>query len=188
GQPLPIDVYNLVCEEGIESRIAGLVGSKQAFFKGLFDGDSDAIQFEQSSSFLSKVREIYADEIPTVGKSDGEEIGLETVLAVEDEADEPIDDGADDPFDSVIEAGDESQDRAEPPADVPPGPTFAPSGGAATPSLPEIRHLFTQLRVRRSESGGVTIEAPPEAASTLGALFEGMAALLQAAADPDRPA
>ena len=34
GQKQPIDVFNLVCEQGIESRIAGLVGSKQAFFKG----------------------------------------------------------------------------------------------------------------------------------------------------------
>src|SRR5207237_3287406 len=62
GQELPIDVFNLVCESGIESRIAGLVGSKQAFFKGLFDGDSDAIQFEQFSSFLSRVEKIYDAE------------------------------------------------------------------------------------------------------------------------------
>ena len=49
GQKQPIDVYNLVCEQGIESRIADLVGSKQAFFKGLFDGDSDSVQFDQAS-------------------------------------------------------------------------------------------------------------------------------------------
>ena len=59
GQKLPIDVYNLVCEQGIESRIADLVGSKQAFFKGLFDGDSDSVQFESSGSFLSRVEKIY---------------------------------------------------------------------------------------------------------------------------------
>lgn len=41
GQESPIDVYNLVAEQGIESRIADLVGSKQAFFKGLFDGERD---------------------------------------------------------------------------------------------------------------------------------------------------
>src|SRR5262249_30027047 len=52
GQKKPIDVYNLVCEQGIESRIAGLVGSKQAFFKGLFDGDTDTVDFGQSASFL----------------------------------------------------------------------------------------------------------------------------------------
>src|SRR6185312_6240548 len=62
GQEQPIDVYNLVCEHGIESRIAGLVGSKQAFFKGLFDGESDAVQFEQAGSFLSKVEKI---SVPT---------------------------------------------------------------------------------------------------------------------------
>ena len=59
GQKLPIDVYNLVCEQGIESRIAAIVGSKQAFFKGLFDGESDSVQFEQSASFLAKVQKLY---------------------------------------------------------------------------------------------------------------------------------
>ena len=59
GQKQPIDVFNLVCEEGIEARIASLVGSKQAFFKGLFDGESDSIQFGQSSSFLARVEKIY---------------------------------------------------------------------------------------------------------------------------------
>ena len=69
GQKQPIDVYNLVCEEGIESRIAGLVGSKQAFFKGLFDGDSDAVQFDQSGSFLSRVEKIYEGvSAPAVGR------------------------------------------------------------------------------------------------------------------------
>ena len=62
GQKLPIDVYNLVCEKGIESRIASLVGSKQAFFKGLFDGESDSVQFGQSSSFLARVQKLYDPE------------------------------------------------------------------------------------------------------------------------------
>ena len=62
GQKLPIDVYNLVSEQGIESRIAALVGSKQAFFKGLFDGESDSVQFEQSASFLAKVQKLYEAE------------------------------------------------------------------------------------------------------------------------------
>ena len=38
GQRRPIDVYNLVSEPGIESRIADLVGAKKALFSGLFDG------------------------------------------------------------------------------------------------------------------------------------------------------
>lgn len=195
GQPLPIDVYNLVCEEGIESRIADLVGSKQAFFKGLFDGDSDSVQFDRSSSFLSQVREIYAEEVPTAGAPDDGATGLEEILAIDDEeeTDDHIDDEATDPYEPVMEAADESRDHDEPSAPIPvevapqPEPRRAAAGGRA-PAMPdahEVRRLFTQLRVRRSESGGVLIEAPPEAATTLGALFEGMAALLQAAADPE---
>ncbi len=49
---------------------------------------------------------------------------------------------------------------------------------AAMPSSGEVREFFSQLQVRREPSGKVVIEAPAEAASTLGALFEGMAALL----------
>jgi hypothetical protein len=39
--------------------------------------------------------------------------------------------------------------------------------------------------VRRTDRGNVVIEAPAEAAGTLGALFEGMAALLQAVAQSE---
>src|SRR5204863_3028217 len=51
GQRLPIDVYNLVSEPGIESRIPDLVGSKRALFVGLFDGTTDEVTFERSGSF-----------------------------------------------------------------------------------------------------------------------------------------
>ena len=52
-------------------RIAGLVGSKQAFFKGLFDGESDSIQFDQSSSFLARVEKIYETDRPIHGSNPG---------------------------------------------------------------------------------------------------------------------
>ena len=55
---------------------------------------------------------------------------------------------------------------------------------AALPRMEEVRGLFAQLQVRRQADGDVIIEAPPQAASTLSALFEGMAALLQQAAEP----
>jgi hypothetical protein len=50
------------------------------------------------------------------------------------------------------------------------------------PSAAEIQRLVSGLIVRRTANGGLVIEAPPETASTLGALFSGMAQLLQAAA------
>ena len=196
GQKLPIDVYNLVCEQGIESRIADLVGSKQAFFKGLFDGDSDSVQFDQSGSFLARVQKLYDPATLAAATAVGgtEEIDLA------DLADVGLDDEVDDPFEEMIEAGDESRDIAEPaaeaaaeavPATIPfaaaetqPAATEtapATQSRAALPGLGEVRQLFSQLQVRRNEGGSITIEAPAEAASTLGALFEGMAALLQAA-------
>ena len=63
GQRRPIDVYNLVSEPGIESRIADLVGSKKAFFTGLFDGTTDEVVFERSGSFLSRIERIVAPAI-----------------------------------------------------------------------------------------------------------------------------
>ena len=127
GQKLPIDVFNLVCEQGIESRIAALVGSKQAFFKGLFDGDSDTVDFGQASGFLAKIQKLY------------EPAAVETVASTGNVADEDadladthLDDEVDDPFQEIIEAADESRDPA--------APTGA-NGEAAVASVPfEARH------------------------------------------------
>jgi hypothetical protein len=196
GQKLPIDVYNLVCEQGIESRIAALVGSKQAFFKGLFDGDSDTIDFGQASNFLAKVQKLYEPAAVEAVASTGNVADEDA-----DVADAHLDDEVDDPFEEMIEAADESRDRAAAPAtngdaaaaSVPfeprpapalEGATAAASAVAAMPSSGEVREFFAQLQVRRESSGNIVIEAPAEAASTLGALFEGMAALLQSVAKP----
>jgi len=203
GQKLPIDVYNFVCEKGIESRIADLVGSKQAFFKGLFDGESDTVHFGQSSNFLAKVQKLY------------EEAAVEAVASTGNQADEDaeltdasLDDDVIDPFEELIDAADESRDQqlALPsangggPAEAAPrslpfesgaSPAFkeadtptAAAAMAALPSAGEVRQFFGQLQVRRADNGRVVIEAPAEAASTLGALFEGMAALLQSLSQP----
>ena len=67
-------------------------------------------------------------------------------------------------------AGDESRDA--------PGAAVPVPIAAAT----EIQRLVSGLTVQRTASGGLVIEAPPETASTLAALFSGMAQLLQAAA------
>ena len=200
GQKQPIDVYNLVCEQGIESRIADLVGNKQAFFKGLFDGDSDTVKFDQSGSFLSRVRKLYDPATLAAATA----VGGSEEIELTDLADVGLDDEVADPFEELIEAGDESQDQVEPSADSsaesPPVPAIAAADSGAAPSLTEpppdesepralpsmgeVRQLFSQLEVRREQNGRVVIEAPAEAASTLRALFEGMAALLQAASRP----
>jgi superfamily II DNA or RNA helicase len=148
GQKRPIDVYNLVSEWGIESRIATLVGSKQALFKGLFDGDSDAITFESSGNFLSRIEKVVApaQEFDRRAATD--------------------DDEAEAPAEALVAAAEEA-------GDPPPAPA---------PAAPDVAKLFGALRVEKTKSGGLRIEAPPEAASTLAALLQGFAQILQAAA------
>lgn len=85
------------------------------------------------------------------------------------------DDGAEREIEAVMAAGDESRDV--PLATIATAP--APADSAAV-----IQRLVAGVTVRRTASGGLVIEAPPSAASTLGALFAGMAQLLQAAVTP----
>lgn len=56
----------------------------------------------------------------------------------------------------------------------------APSAPAPADS---IAHLFGQLRVERRPDGGIRLEAPPESAASLVALFEGMAKLVSGSAE-----
>ncbi len=152
GQKQPIDVYNLVCEQGIESRIADLVGNKQAFFKGLFDGDSDTVKFDQAGSFLSRVRKLYdpatlAAATPT-GGGESEEIEMIEL------ADAGLDDEVADPFEEVIEAGDESQDQVEPGPEAArrAGPRARDRPGPTRASSPGRRN-----RARRAEAGRTAV-------------------------------
>jgi hypothetical protein len=161
GQRRPIDVYNLVSEPGIESRIADLVGSKQALFTGLFDGTTDEVAFERSGSFLSRIERIVAPALGPAPPSGREVADVE-------------DDPAEREIEALVTAGDESRDAPAPTAPEP----------APTPSAADVQRLFSGLTVQRTGRGGLVIEAPPETASTLAALFGGMAQLLQAAATP----
>ncbi|MEY4514088.1 MAG: polymerase-associated protein RapA, partial [Pseudomonadota bacterium] len=58
GQTLPIDVYNLVTEEGIEANIAKLLSKKSAVFSSLFDGTSDSVVFDGDGSFMEGVKKL----------------------------------------------------------------------------------------------------------------------------------
>lgn len=188
GQKRPIDVYNLVSEGSIEARIAGLVGAKQALFSGLFDGKSHAIRFDATASFLTRVeRMLDPSPLPTAP----EPATGAVASSVADEVEE---------FDDLdgSSAGESALDSAV--ADEIPttAPTVAPSTGAtsadgdasavdgtrtgvSTPDSGSPAALFAALRVERTGDGGVRIEAPPEVAGSLVALFDGMAKLLSAA-------
>jgi hypothetical protein len=160
GQRRPIDVYNLASEPGIESRIADLVGSKQALFAGLFDGTTDEVVFERSGSFLARVEHLAEPAISPAAARGGEDAGV------------PGEDAAEREIDALVVSGDESADVAR---------AAAPEAGAS-PSAPEIQRILSGLSVQRTAGGGLVIEARPEIASTLATLFSGMAQLLQACA------
>ena len=162
-------------QSSIEARIAGLVADKKAFFSGLFDGDTNEVRFERSSSFLSRLERI-----------------IEPVRAPEPVADEASPEqqaSAEREVDALVAAADEG---GGPPAGEPVPAAALPARavgigpvtGAARGRLPpesELRGWLSQLRVQRRADGGLAIEAPPETADGLAALFEGMGRLLREA-------
>ncbi|MBM4265529.1 MAG: DEAD/DEAH box helicase [Deltaproteobacteria bacterium] len=161
GQTKPIDVYNLMTRETIEERIAALVSDKKALFRGLFDGTTDEVRFEGSTGFLSALERVI--DPPLKGSE------------LEDE--EEPDDSRSEHVDELIAAADEGDER--PVRDEPPRPAQARSGEPRA----DLSQLFSGLEVRRTDTGGLTIEAAPEAAEALASAFEGLAKLLRAQAD-----
>jgi hypothetical protein len=123
------------------------------------------VAFERSGSFLSRIERMVAP-------------ALERAPAARDvEAADSEDDAAEREIDAIVTAGDESRDASPPAAPEPGPPGFAR----------DVQRLFSGLTVQRTARGGLVIEAPPETASTLAALFSGMAELLQAAAVASTP-
>ncbi len=152
GQPDPIDVFNLVSEGSIEARIAMTVANKKAMFTGLFDGTTDEVLFDTGGGFLAAVSALVDVPSGESGTVDDDESGTS-----------PEEDFEDHPLEQPPVS---ATPRAEPPG----------------PGADEVRSMFEQLRVETRDDGGIRLEAPPEAAKTLSALFSGMAALLDDAA------
>lgn len=199
GQKRPVQVYHLVAEDGIESRIATLVGNKRALFEGLFDGTSDEIEFTSSGRFLDRVGQLV--ELPAPPE-------LPTLEEPEDDVDEvaaPPEPVAPAPDRLAAPAPPSATPAAPPPAPAPAAPPepvspaperpAAPAPAPAAPAPPpprpapapptaaDVQQLLAGVRVERTTGGGLRIEAPPEAAGTLAAMFQSMASLLAAAAE-----
>ena len=166
GQKRPIDVFNLVNEYGVEARIAGLVAAKRALFGAVFDGTSDEVRFDQAGGFLAQARALLD---PT-----------------------EIDVPAAEPFEDAAELAAETAAEPEPKAAREAAASLAPREPMADESArrrgpldigpADISALFGEVRVSRSASGGLTLEASPQAAASLAALLSGVAQLLGQAA------
>ncbi|MBI5511376.1 MAG: DEAD/DEAH box helicase [Deltaproteobacteria bacterium] len=174
GQKRPIEIYNLVCETGIEARIADIVGNKKALFTGLFDGSSDQIAFEKSGTFLQRVERMLPPPAPAAAAAVDEQPDEEAARA---SAEADLSDALPPPEPSTPLA------PAPEPAPATTQPPRATPG--VSPSTAQIAALFEGLRVERREGGGLVIHADPEAAFALGAVFSGLAASM--AAITDRP-
>ncbi|MBI3201398.1 MAG: DEAD/DEAH box helicase family protein [Myxococcales bacterium] len=163
GQKSPVDVYNLVSDASIEARIADLLSAKQALFSSLFDGSSDAVRFDAAPSFLTRVERLVELDPPSPASR-----GATAQASGAEDEDEDLSPPSDD---------------AEPALGDEVGPALVEATATAPASaIPTL--LFDALRIERTPSGGVRIEAPPEAAESLIALFQGMAKLLAASAVP----
>jgi superfamily II DNA/RNA helicase len=165
GQKCPIDAYNLVTESSIEARIAGLVSDKRALFAGLFDGETNEVRFERSASFFARLERI-----------------VEPARAPEPASDAPVDEGsAEREIDRLLATAEEAEASVVREREA---PRALGVGRPAEPPPADVRGLLSRLEMRRRDDGGLVIEAPPDAADGLAALFEGMASLLRRAGGP----
>ena len=174
GQKQPINVYNLVTQSSIEARIAGVVADKQAFFSGLFDGATNEVRFERSSSFLARLERIV--EPARAPPSSADEGSPEEQASAEREIDELLEDAEE----GAVQPAPQAEPATNPAGAT--GVTRPPEDGRGLPGpARDLQGWLSQLRIHRRDDGGLSIEAPPEAADGLAALFEGMGRLLQEA-------
>ncbi len=172
GQTQPIDVFHLVSEYGIEARIAGLLGSKEALFTGLFDGTTDSVRFDTPSSFVKDLERLVEHvELPPAD-GDTEVTGADADVAERADAD-------------VAESADAAAEPAlgEPQAVQAAEQRATPAAGPSAPPL-RVDALFERIRVTRTANGGLRLDAEPEAADELARLLQGLAALLSTASKP----
>ena len=158
GQALPIDVYNLVAEDGIEGRIAMILAQKKAVFSSLFDGTSDDVRFDGSAGFLASVRRILEPvEVPPSTVETEPEM---EVAAPVPELPEPV-----------------ASRPEEPAAETPPVDT---EPVAATPATDDaVAPPSDGPRVTKLADGGLRIDVPPALAGPLAAMLEALAATLR---------
>ncbi|MDB4973067.1 MAG: rapA 1 [Myxococcaceae bacterium] len=156
GQALPIDVYNLVAEEGIEGRIATLLAHKSALFSSLFDGTSDEVRFDGDGSFLAGVQKL-VEPLPSALASTLDEARQET---------------REEPLEPPVEAATELPELSH---------AQTSALGAGVPTRPELsRARFPDgLQVTRLEGGGLRVEAAPALAGALSELLETLARSLR---------
>jgi superfamily II DNA/RNA helicase len=178
GQTSPINVYNLVSEYGIESRISTLVGVKQALFSGVFDGTTDEVRFEAAGSFASRIEKLVDPDALADAPHRAAIASLPASTDTEEEAEQ-----------EGVGADDERADARRIDANAEVSAAIGTPSPAAQPpaTTPSTLDLLAGVRVERTAGGGLRLEAPPEAAQWMATAFEAMAMLMRAAPTTEAP-
>ncbi len=172
GQTEKVDVYSLVGERCIETRMAGALQTKQATFSAVFDGDTDEVRFEEQGGFLRAARKLVTDD-GVAADAGSDDLGVDRVGQTT-----PADGSAerfpqerqkhDARPDKEAEAGAHHEGRREP-----------------SPEPTVVRSLLAGLSVQPRSDGGLVIEADCESAAVLAQVLRSLAGAIEGAA-PDR--
>ncbi|MEM7199772.1 MAG: SNF2-related protein [Planctomycetota bacterium] len=168
GQTEKVDVYSLVGQHCIETRMASVLQTKQATFSAVFDGDTDEVRFEEQGGFMRAARKLVTADVA---------------------ADAPIDhSGVDQVGHAATDHGDvaperSAEERPEGDADSGKG-AEAPDAGRQEPSLEpaKVRSLLAGLSVQSRSDGGLVIEADSESATVLAEVLRSLAGAIEGAA------
>lgn len=172
GQKSPVDVYQLVCSTGIESRIDALVGSKRKIFNGLFDEGTDTVSFDKQGRFCERLERIIEPLVPGITPGDTNANEDETVTENDvGSSDQSLPDLTEEamldvPHTSTTKTSFSKQEQ--PPEDR---SDFLTSS--------KLNQVFSTVKITRSEDGHLQIDAPPEAANAIGFMFQAMADLMK---------
>ncbi len=61
GQKNTVNAINFISTNCVEERVYAAVQNKKALFDGVFDGQTDGVTFEKSSSFIERLRDMIGD-------------------------------------------------------------------------------------------------------------------------------
>lgn len=174
GQTKPVQIFNLVSEMSIESRIAALIGSKRELFSGLFDGTSDSVHFKASGTFLATLEKLVEPaKVPTM-KSRPAVVDVELEASEDAEDDFTSHEISDEIPVHALEVA-EGEEQGDPILPVQPQVTALQDS--------HLSRILSQLEVRKREDGRLQISADKQASAFLATLFESLAQSLRAGLD-----
>ncbi len=170
GQTEKVDVYSLVGEGCIESRMATVLQAKQATFTAVFDGQTDEVRFEQRGGFLGAARSLVDGvDLPAAAADEADEESEVVVGSVDDDGLVAASESAPPRSARAVRA----EENAGADAGDRPGPTIDPA---------RVRNLLAGLSVEPRGDGGLVLRADRESAAVLAEVLRGLAGAIEDAA------